>query len=63
VIRQDPKTWDFIGEYFDECIGDLHFYENGPSVNRQTNLASIRTRLAPVAPGALCVPVRCGAAI
>jgi hypothetical protein len=46
-----------------ERIGDLHFYENGPSVNRETNLASIRTRLAPVAPGAICVPVRCGAAI
>ena len=41
----------------------LNFYENGPSVNRETNLASIRTRLAPVAPGAICVPVRCGAAI
>ena len=41
----------------------LNFYENGPSVNRETNLASIRTRLAPLAPGAICVPVRCGAAI
>lgn len=41
----------------------LHFYENGPNVNREMNLASIRTRLAPVAPGAICVPVHCGAAI